>query len=97
MLAATSNVDQDNFNELQRAYNACMAETDIQKLGIEPIQSLLGDLTKVLTADDSTEDSSQISETILYLEKTGIPNLLNLGIGADDKDPVSDFLALHRA
>ncbi|KAK1772594.1 zincin [Phialemonium atrogriseum] len=98
LMVTTSNADEDNFNQLQRAYNACMAETEIQKLGITPIQTLLGDLSKLLAVDDSaygngvpiqSQDSDGISEAILFLEKLDIPSLLNFGVGADDKDPDS--------
>jgi len=95
LLAASGNVDQDNFNDIQRVYNACMAETDIQKAGIAPIQALLGDLSKVIAPDNSTEGSIRLPEALLFLEKAGISHLLNLGVGADDKDPVSGFLQIH--
>lgn len=96
-MVTTSNADEDNFNQIQGAYNACMAETEIQKLGITPIQTLLGDLSKLLAVNDSaygnsvpiqSQDSDGISEAILFLEKLDIPSLLNFGVGADDKDPV---------
>lgn len=90
ILATSGNVDEDNFNDLRKAYNACMAESDIQKVGIAPIQALLGDLSKVITTADSAKGSIRLPEALLFLEKAGISHLLNLGVGADDKDPVSE-------
>lgn len=100
-MVTTSNVDGDNFNKLQTAYSACMAEADIQKAGIAPIQDLLGDLSSLIAGDNSTQGASGISDVMLYLEKLRIPSLLDFGVGADDKDPVSGFLEpragnLHR-
>jgi endothelin-converting enzyme len=93
----SSNVDLDNFNEMQRAYNACMAVDAIKQVGITPLQDLLGQLTKVLAVDDSqygtgvqlqAQDSKDISDAILLLEELGISHFVGLGAGPDDKAPV---------
>lgn len=92
------NDDRENFNELQGAYNACMAEGDIKRAGIAPVQNLLVELSKLLAMDDSVygkgvrvqpQDSKAVSKAILYLERLGIPSFLSFGVGADDKDPDS--------
>lgn len=89
--------DQDNFNELQRAYNACVAVDTVKQVGIAPLQGLLGQLTELLTVDDSAfgngvpiqaQDSKSISEAILFLEKLSISSFFSLYVGADDKNPV---------
>ncbi|KAB5582760.1 hypothetical protein GE09DRAFT_1076327 [Coniochaeta sp. 2T2.1] len=92
----TSNADQDNFNELQRAYNACMAVDTIKEVGIAPLQDLLGQLSKILVVDDAEfgtgvklqeKDAKDISNAILLLEQLNIPHFVSLGVGTDDKDP----------
>jgi len=99
----TSNADQDNFNELQRAYNACMAIDTIKQVGIAPLQDLLGQLSKILAVDDSAfgtgvqlqgKDSKDVSDAILFLEQLGIPHFVSLGVGSDDKNPVRNHGAL---
>ena len=93
----TSNVDQDNFNEIQRAYNACMAIDTIKEVGIAPLQDLLGQLSKILVVADEAfgtgvkleeKDSKDISDAILFLEQLNIAHFVSLGVGTDDKDPV---------
>ncbi|KAL8342656.1 hypothetical protein RB601_004835 [Gaeumannomyces tritici] len=74
-------LDKENFAEIQRAYNACMAIDDIKKVGIQPLQTVLTDLGSTF------KDTSDISETILFMERLGIPHLQGLGVGSDDKDP----------
>jgi endothelin-converting enzyme len=98
LTVTTENVDQDNFIELQRAYNSCIAETDIKKVGITPIQTILTELSSLLGANDSTstmplqpKDTKGISEAILYLESLDISNFFSLGVGPDDKNPVGNF------
>ncbi|KAH8907243.1 zincin [Coniochaeta sp. PMI_546] len=92
----TGNIDQDNFNELQRAYNACMAIDAIKQVGITPLQDLLGKLSRILTIDDAAfgtgaqvqgKDAKDISDAILFLEQLNIPHFVSLGVGSDDKNP----------
>lgn len=94
---ASASADQDNFDELQRAYNACMAIDTIKQVGVAPLQDLLGQLTKILTVDDSAvgtgvplqpQDSKSISDAILFLERLNIPHFISMGVGSDDKNPV---------
>lgn len=92
-----ASVDRDNFDEMQRAYNACMALDAIKQVGIAPLQDLLGKLTKIVTVDDSDfgtglqlqpQNAKDISNAILFLEQFNIPHFISLGVGADDKHPV---------
>ncbi|TLD25650.1 hypothetical protein PspLS_06072 [Pyricularia sp. CBS 133598] len=76
-----ADIDRENFNQLQRAYNSCMAVNELKKVGIEPIQVVLSELSSTI------KDTKDLSDTILYMEKLGIPHFENLGASADDKDP----------
>lgn len=86
-----STADEDNFKEMQRAYNACMAVDSIKKVGVKPIQDLLGNLTYILAFEGSTfitqADSKALSAATLFLERLGISSLFSFGDGADDKNP----------
>lgn len=97
LTVVTGSVDQDNFNELQRAYNACMALDAIKQVGVAPLQDVLGQLTEIIAVDDAAigsgvelqpQDSKAISEAVLFLEELNIPHFLSLGVGSDDKNPV---------
>ncbi len=46
-------LDQQNFNEVQRAYNVCMALPEIQKAGIAPLEEVLDELNA--TFDSSAQ------------------------------------------
>jgi endothelin-converting enzyme len=97
LTVSTGSADLDNFNEMQRAYNACMAVDAIKQAGIAPLQDLLAQLTKVLAVDDSefgtgvqlqAQDAKDISDAILFMEQLNFPHFVALGVGADDKNPV---------
>lgn len=97
MLARPRSLDRDNFDEMQRAYNACMALDAIKQVGIAPLQDLLGQLTKILAVDDwefgmevqlQPQHAKDLSNAIIFLEQFNIPHFVALGVGADDKHPV---------
>ncbi|KAL1883086.1 hypothetical protein VTK73DRAFT_10012 [Phialemonium thermophilum] len=90
-LAATENrFDEDNFDTIQRAYNACMAESQIAAVGIRPVQNLLDDLSSAVSPGHAASSAGTgISGALLYLERLGIPSFLEIGVGPDDKDPDS--------
>jgi endothelin-converting enzyme len=86
-----STADEDNFDEMQRAYNACMAVDTIKKVGVKPIQDLVGNLTRILAFGDSPsitrQDSKALSTATVFLERLGISSIFSFGDGADDKNP----------
>jgi endothelin-converting enzyme len=51
LAVATSNLDKENFDQLQRAYNACMAVEEIKKKGVDPLIDLLVDLEGLYPVD----------------------------------------------
>ena len=77
-----SNLDEENFNQLQRAYNACMAMPEIVKVGVAPLENTLRELTKTF------DNSSDYGKSLLFLEQHGSGAFISLGVGADDKAPV---------
>lgn len=76
-------MDEENFDKLRAAYDACLDEDSIRKLGIEPISRALNE-----TSGKFYEDSdSALSNTLLHLAKLGVSAFVSTGTGADDKDP----------
>lgn len=93
-----SSADEMNFNTMKTAYNACLNETAIKDVGIQPLVHLIEEVAKSFpTTKGSTTDSqalgaddlTHLSDTILLLERLGVSTFEYLGTGADDKDPVS--------
>ena len=99
MLAASvTSTDEGNFNTMQTAYNSCLDETTLARLGVQPLVQLVqqvADTFPVTPADIegntlvAEKDHTALSNTILLLEKLGVTTFEALGTGADDKHPVS--------
>lgn len=78
-------VDEKNFRKLQAAYNACLDEETIRKIGVVPLVMALNETTRKFY--HNTDDKKALSETVLHLSKLGVTALLAIDTGADDKDP----------
>lgn len=86
LMHSTSSVDQQNFEKLKSAYDACMDEETIKTAGVKPLMDITGQVIKMFPSKKS-RDSDALANTIVYLEKLGVSSLVSLGAGADDKDP----------
>ncbi|KAK0107823.1 hypothetical protein ONS96_003612 [Cadophora gregata f. sp. sojae] len=98
LLETLSSVDQQNFDKLKAAYDACMDEDTIKKAGAKPLLEILHEVADMFPVKESAfskrspilaQDKRDISSTLLYLAKLGVPALVSFGAGADDKDPDS--------
>ncbi|TAQ86241.1 hypothetical protein B7494_g5451 [Chlorociboria aeruginascens] len=98
LVSSLSSVDQQNFEKLQDAYNACMDEDTIKHVGIKPLLEVLHQVVAMFPVQESAfskraplelEGNEQIAETVVYLTKLGVTSLVSCGAGADDKDPDS--------
>lgn len=92
LLATASSVDQENFDKLKDAYNACMDEDTIKKAGIKPLMEILKQVADMLPIIKTTLPSTpfigdDLKDVIEYLQKLGVTALVSVGVGADDKDP----------
>jgi endothelin-converting enzyme len=97
MLAASViPTDEQNFNTMQTAYNSCLDEETLAKLGVQPLVELVRQVagsfpvTPAEMEGDTLvteKDHAALSETILLLEKLGVTTFEDLGTGADDKNP----------
>lgn len=92
-MSRAASTDEENFLMIQEAYDSCMNETTLQKLGVQPLVSLIDQLAASFpVAEGSDEpleeaDYAALSNTILLLERIGVPSFVYLGAGADDKNP----------
>lgn len=91
-----SSVDEQNFDKLRDAYNACMDEDTIKKAGLKPLMEILHQVAEMFPATNSAferrspvtlADSKALSDTLILLAKYGVMPLVALGASADDKDP----------
>ncbi|KIW95732.1 uncharacterized protein Z519_04317 [Cladophialophora bantiana CBS 173.52] len=78
--SATGSVDKQNFDKLKAAYDACLDEDTIKKLGVAPLVEILNDTSTHFSSGD-------LSSTISFMLKSGMPSLISADTGADDKDP----------
>jgi endothelin-converting enzyme len=96
LLQSASSVDQQNFDKLKAAYDACMDEANIKKAGINPLLEVVHQVAELFPISESTfykrtpllgKDKEGIPDVLFYLNKLGLSPLVSLGAGADDKDP----------
>ncbi|KAI0395968.1 peptidase family M13 [Xylariaceae sp. FL0594] len=91
-----ASTDEQNFLTMQESYNACMNETRIKAIGVEPLVTLIDEVAKsfpvakdAFDTDDllHPEDHAKLSNTILLLERLQVTTFEALYTGADDKNP----------
>jgi endothelin-converting enzyme len=96
LLQSLSSVDQQNFNKLKAAYDACMDEDTIKKAGIKPLLDVIHQISAIFPVTESVfhrrtpligNDKDDIPDVLVFLNKLGLSPLISLGAGADDKDP----------
>ena len=97
-----SSVDQENFEKLKDAYDACMDEGTIKRQGVTPLMKILDEISYIFPTQQvafqrsslTSKDSDQMADVILYLAKLGVPALIESGVGADDRDPDTVIIAV---
>ncbi|OTB04317.1 hypothetical protein M426DRAFT_320912 [Hypoxylon sp. CI-4A] len=93
LFALAASTDEENFNKIQQAYNSCLNETNLQKVGVEPLVALISQVATSFPVTESDSglleeaDYAALSETVLLLEKMGVTSFVGLTAGADDKNP----------
>ncbi|TVY59100.1 Endothelin-converting enzyme, partial [Lachnellula suecica] len=88
--ATLSSVDEQNFDKLRDAYNACMDEDTVKKVGLKPLKELLKQIADMFPAEGA--DSKALPLVLTLLTKLGVSPIVSIGAGADDKDPDSVVL-----
>ncbi|KAK9769396.1 hypothetical protein SCAR479_13927 [Seiridium cardinale] len=97
--------DRANFNMMQDAYNACLNETAIQKLGVQPLVSLVEHVTKSfdirnkhdVNGGNSPHSVPGLSKTILVLERLGVSTFEQLQLGVDPHDEKAKYIQARSA
>ena len=84
---AAKSTDEENFDKMKAAYDACLDEGKIKSIGAEPLLQIWKEIKDVFPAATSASDSHAIKDTILFLAKYGVTALVASGTGADDTDP----------
>jgi endothelin-converting enzyme len=81
--------DKDNFLKLSSAYQACMNEPAIEKLGIRPLAELVEQIKQLspLNVGDAYCSSNALSDSILFLARHGVSAFATFSAGADDANP----------
>jgi endothelin-converting enzyme len=91
-----SSVDQQNFDKLKAAYDACMDEATINKAGVNPLLEVVHQIAELFPVTESVvhkrtpllgKGKDDILDLLIFLNKLGLSPLVSLGAGADDKDP----------
>ncbi|KAK1753132.1 hypothetical protein QBC47DRAFT_387847 [Echria macrotheca] len=88
LTASSHSVDEDNFEKLTSAYKACLDESTIKKLGIQPLVPIIEEVKKSFPSSaNGARSANSLSDTILLLAQYGVSGLVSSGTGADDTNP----------
>jgi endothelin-converting enzyme len=93
--AVKKSADEENFDKMNTAYNACLNEDQIKRAGAEPLIRVLEEIKRAypVTTVAGTEPQ-ELSDVITLLSKYGVPSLVSAGTGADDTDPDTVIVAV---
>jgi len=90
--------DEDNFEKMKAAYEACLNENAIKELGTAPLMEILHQVEDIFPPTTSNEisiyDTNAIKEAILVLADNGVSALIAAGTGPDDKSPDTVIVAV---
>jgi endothelin-converting enzyme len=88
LMAVEKSTDEENFDKMKAAYDACLDEDMIKKAGAAPLTELLDEIKQAYPANAlGRSDSHDLKNAILLLAKYGVSVLVSSGTGADDTDP----------
>lgn len=92
LAASAKSTDEQNFDLMKTAYDACLDENAIKDQGIGPLMGILRQVEQAFgwaVAPDGLQRyaSDGFRQTILVLATSGVSSLVSVGVGADDKDP----------
>jgi endothelin-converting enzyme len=88
LMAVKKTADEENFDKMKAAYDACLNEDHIKSVGVRPLMDVLEEVRKAYPITTlPTSDSHALRDAILLLAKYGISTLVSTGTGADDTDP----------
>lgn len=85
LISVKKSADEDNFDKMKEAYNACLNEDKIKSVGAEPLLKSIKEFKEIYPSSNGGEHS--LKDAILQLAKYGVSGLVSAGTGADDTDP----------
>ncbi|XP_014553761.1 hypothetical protein COCVIDRAFT_106846 [Bipolaris victoriae FI3] len=85
LMSVSKSADEENFDKMKAAYDACLNEDQIKSAGVQPLVRILDEIKKAFPVGAS--ESPSIKDAILELAKYGISGLVAAGTGPDDTDP----------
>ncbi|KAK7193250.1 hypothetical protein DPSP01_008151 [Paraphaeosphaeria sporulosa] len=83
LLAVKKSADEENFDKMKAAYDACIDEDKIKDVSAGPLLDVLDRIKNTYAVDKS----ASLKDIILLLAKYGVSALITAGTGADDRDP----------
>jgi len=88
LVASKKSADEENFDKMKAAYDACLNEDKIKSLGEKPLKDVTEEIKKTYSvAAPQSSDKHDLKDIILLLARYGITSLVSVGTGADDTDP----------
>ncbi|KAF2671746.1 endothelin-converting enzyme [Microthyrium microscopicum] len=90
--ASSKSADEQNFQKMRDAYDACLDEPTIKNLGVEPLLKVVNTIKEKFPAKSpeskmsQDEKTSAIKDTLVYLSSIGVSALVSPGTGPDDTD-----------
>jgi endothelin-converting enzyme len=88
LLAVQKSVDEENFDKMKVAYDACLNEEKLKSVGAEPLLKALEEVKQTYpVSTTAAPDTHALKDAILLLAKFGVSALVSSGVGADDTDP----------
>jgi endothelin-converting enzyme len=94
---ASKSSDEENFDKMKAAYDACLDVDSIAKLGLQPLNDIVKkveELFPVKKGDDLAIKNVALQKTISALAEIGVSTLIGAYTGADDRDPDSVIVSI---
>ncbi|KAI9256453.1 hypothetical protein BDA99DRAFT_585276 [Phascolomyces articulosus] len=100
-----SDIDKQNFHELQDYYNSCMDTVNIDALGATPVYPMVAKLLKTFaTYSDSdntetkfgTKHTDLLTDALIELYHHGIESVISIVIDADGKHPDENSIQISQ-
>jgi endothelin-converting enzyme len=95
LMAVKKTADEENFDKMKAAYDACLNEDHIKSVGVEPLMNVLEEIKKAYPITTlPTSDSHTLKNAILLLARYGVTTLVGTDTGPDDTDPDTVVVAV---
>ncbi|KAL5435389.1 hypothetical protein PMIN07_011990 [Paraphaeosphaeria minitans] len=83
LMAVKKPADEENFDKMKAAYDACLDEDKIKDVGAGPLLDVINGIKNTYAIDRA----GSLRDVLLLLANYGVSALITAGTGADDRDP----------